>query len=123
MAPGSPQTIQLGDIWVSDGTVHTPSGSFPLAGSLWQVQDYTRVERTTPTWAIVLAIIGAFFFLLGLLFLLAKEDRVSGYIQVSVIYPPSGQSHRVVLPATYAGFGQYIQQSVAVLEYMASQAR
>jgi len=34
----------------------------------------TFTRRYTPTWAVVLAIIGFFFFLLGLLFLLVKEQ-------------------------------------------------
>ena len=36
------------------------------------------VRRYTPTWAVILAIVGIFVFLLGLLFLLAKtEERVT----------------------------------------------
>ena len=35
------------------------------------------VHRHIPTWAIVLAILGALFFLVGLLFLLVKEEDVT----------------------------------------------
>ena len=41
--------------------------------------------RKTPTWAVVLAVLGIFFFLLGLLFLLVKEtvprSRVTIYLK------------------------------------------
>jgi hypothetical protein len=40
-----------------------------------RVTDSSYEVRKCPTWAIVLAIIGAFFFLLGLLFLLVKETQ------------------------------------------------
>lgn len=39
------------------------------------VSDATVSERRTPGWAIVLGIIGLFFFLLGLLFFFVKTDR------------------------------------------------
>lgn len=76
--------IQIGDITVSEHWLVTPNGTAPLAGSQWTVRDLSHTTRHTPTWAIVLAIIGFFFFLLGLLFLLVKEDRVEGYVEVSV---------------------------------------
>jgi hypothetical protein len=42
------------------------------------------VEQKIPTWAIVLTIVGFFIvFLLSLLFLLARESRLSGYVQVT----------------------------------------
>jgi hypothetical protein len=56
----------------------------PLAGTQIFVADMTRTDRRIPTWAIVLAIIGAFFFLLGLLFLLVREDRRTGFVQMTL---------------------------------------
>jgi hypothetical protein len=56
--------------------------SVPLA-SRWKYKvtgdtgaNITFTRRYTPTWAIVLAIIGFFIFLLGLLFLLVKDQNV-----------------------------------------------
>ncbi|MGX9295812.1 hypothetical protein [Tsukamurella paurometabola] len=54
--------------------------------------------RAIPTWAIVLAIVGAFVVcLFSLFFLLAKEDRTQGFVQVSVI-GPEGRSYTTSVP-------------------------
>lgn len=76
--------ITIGDIGVSPSWVVTPNGTAPLAGSQWIVQDRTFTQRSIPAYAIVLAVIFAIFCLLGLLFLLIKEDRVTGYVEVTV---------------------------------------
>ena len=66
---------------VSDGTltVTAPSGA---AAASFTAGTYTpvftigfRQERKTPTWAIIVGVIGLFFFLIGLLFFLIKETR------------------------------------------------
>jgi hypothetical protein len=49
-------------------------------------------------WAIVCAIIGVFFFLLGLLFLLVKETTTRGAMQVTVLGP--GFVHTTNIPVT-----------------------
>jgi hypothetical protein len=77
--------VQIGDIGVTDHEVVTPYGSAPLAGSRWYVEDRTYLEPYTPTWAIVLAVVGLFVvFVLSLLFLLVKDHRVAGYLDVTV---------------------------------------
>ena len=40
-----------------------------------RVDDTSYTVRRTPTWAVVLAVVTAFILLLGLLFLLVKEDQ------------------------------------------------
>ena len=40
-----------------------------------RVDDTSYIVRRTPTWAVVLAVVTAFILLLGLLFLLVKEDQ------------------------------------------------
>jgi hypothetical protein len=84
--PGQAEPIVLwiGDIGVSNHWVMTPTGTAPLAQSQWFVRDYTHVEQVIPTHAIVLAIVFALFCLLGLLFLLMKEQRTVGWIEVTV---------------------------------------
>ena len=84
--PGRPEqlVITIGDIGVSPSWVVTPNGTAPLAGSQWIVQDRTLTQRSIPTYAIVLAIIFALACLLGLLFLLIKEERITGYVEVTV---------------------------------------
>jgi len=53
--------------------------------------------QTTPTWAVVCAVVGFFVVcFLSLLFLLAKEDKTQGWVQVTVQAP--GFVHTVQLP-------------------------
>ena len=79
-----PVLVQFGDITLTEHWLVTPAGSAPLRGTQLFVTDMTREERYIPAWAIVFAVIGFFFFFLGLLFLLVKETRTSGFMQISV---------------------------------------
>ncbi len=94
--PSEPIRVQLGDIRVTDTRVHTPVGSYPLRGTTWNVSNQTFVTQGIPALAIVLAIVFFIFCLLGLLFLLVKERRVNGAVQVSVAGP--GFSHGTYIP-------------------------
>jgi hypothetical protein len=95
--PGYGQVrVQLGDIAVTDTRVHTPVGSYPLAGTTWMMTPQTYVTESIPAWAIVCAIIFFVFCLLGLLFLLVKERRLYGTVQVSVSGP--GLSYSTYIP-------------------------
>lgn len=84
--PGQPEQVVLtiGDIGVSPNWVVTPNGSASLRDAQWTVQDRTTTTPATPTWAIVMAILGLVFCLLGLFFLLVKEDQTRGYMEVTV---------------------------------------
>lgn len=98
--PPSPFDVVIGEIGVNREWVVTPAGSVPVKGSRWSVVDRVTVTRAIPTWAVVCAILGAVFCLLGLLFLLAREDQFQGTIDVTVdadrltyttqIYPTAG---------------------------------
>jgi hypothetical protein len=79
-----PALVQFGDISITEHWVITPAGTAPLAGTQIFVTDMTREVRVIPPWAVVFAVIGFFFFLLGLLFLLVRETRTSGFMQISV---------------------------------------
>jgi len=81
---GQPFLITIGDIGVTQDTVVTPNGSGPVAGSQWILTDRTTTTQSIPTWAIVLAVVFALACLLGLLFLLVKETRITGYVEVTV---------------------------------------
>ena len=120
--PGTPEQIliTIGDIGVSPSWVVTPNGSAPLVGSQWIVQDRTFTQRSIPAYAIVLAIVFAFACLLGLLFLLIKEDRMTGYVEVSV---RSGNLFHVTqLPAQSPQAVLYARQLVAQAQSMAAAA-
>ncbi|GLU47900.1 hypothetical protein [Nocardiopsis ansamitocini] len=82
--PEQPLAV-LGDITVTQSTVMTPAGVFPIKGSMWTLNDMTFVRRDMPGWAIAVALVGFFFVcVFSLFFLMVKETTVSGSIQVSV---------------------------------------
>jgi sensor histidine kinase YesM len=82
-----PIRVQLGQIACTDTQVRTPVGTYPLAGTAWTVTNQSYVTESIPGWAIILAILFFLLCLLGLLFLLVKERRITGSIQVSVQGP------------------------------------
>ena len=82
LPPHMPLTI--GDIAVYPDRVVTPSGVFRHTGLTWVVRDNTTTAERIPPYAIVLAVVFAVVCLLGLLFLLIKEERIQGYVEVSV---------------------------------------
>ncbi|MFD9336386.1 hypothetical protein ACFWBF_18575 [Streptomyces sp. NPDC060028] len=90
--------FSLGDITVVGDQIMTPSGSMPLRGAMWNATDLSRTEEKIPAHAIVLAIIFFLFCLLGLLFLLMKEKKTTGYIQITV--NSGGRHHSTMIPAT-----------------------
>lgn len=102
--------VTIGDIGVSYKTVFTPAGTYPLRGTSWVAMDMTRVEKKIPTWAIVLAVVFALACLLGLLFLLVKEDVTSGYVQVTVT--GDGLHHATMIPARDPSTFQQVSQQV-----------
>ena len=73
-------TSQVLLVQYTDGTLGLYDNNVIVAG--WSpdqvasvgVERQATTARRTPTWAIVLAVLGALFFLLGLLFLLVKEN-------------------------------------------------
>jgi hypothetical protein len=90
--------VTIGDIVCTNTQVITPSGQAPIGGVVWSYTDMSRTTRSIPTWAIVCTVIFFFFCLLGLLFLLAKEDRTEGTVQVVV--QGQGFLHQVQLPVS-----------------------
>jgi len=76
--------VTVGDIGCTPVEVFTPGGRYPLAGTTWIVTNQTSVSQRIPAYAIVLAVLLFWFCFLGLLFLLIKEERTQGFVQVSV---------------------------------------
>jgi len=76
--------VTIGDIACTQTEVLTPNGRRPLKSTNWIVTNNSRTTEKIPTYAIVLAIVLAFACLLGLLFLLVKEQVTEGNMQVSV---------------------------------------
>jgi|SRR3569833_578301 hypothetical protein len=97
-SPGSdPVLLSIGDISVTPTHVVVPQGRYPLHGTTWTVQDSTQVTESIPAVAIVLTIIFVWFCLIGLLFLLMKEKRYSGFVSITVT--GMGLYHSVQFPA------------------------
>jgi hypothetical protein len=77
--------LTIGEMSVTPTSVYTPLGRIPLRGSQWAVYDQWAVEQKIPTWAIVLSIVGFFCLtIFSLLFLLVKENRYYGTVDVTV---------------------------------------
>ncbi|WP_188896419.1 hypothetical protein [Microlunatus endophyticus] len=92
-----PFLVSIGNIHATERHVVTPAGAWPIADVNIASVDQTSMSTRTPTWAVVLAIALVWFFLLSLLFLLAKESRLQGYIAVTVT-TPRGQSYVEQVP-------------------------
>lgn len=100
MMPGygnDPVLLSIGDISLTQTHVHVPQGRYPLYGTTWTVQDSTQITESIPPVAIVLVIVFVWFCLLGLLFLLIKQKRYSGFVTVAVT--GAGLYHVVQFPA------------------------
>lgn len=94
---GGAPVLAIGDITVMGDQIITPAGPLPLRGAVWNATDMSHTEEKIPAHAIVLAIIFFLFCLLGLFFLLMKEKRTTGYIQVTVT--SAGRHHSTMIPA------------------------
>lgn len=98
-----PVLVQIGDIACTQTEVITPSGRRPINKVVWTFTDMSQTTTGIPSWAIVLAIIFFIFCLLGLLFLLVKESRTTGWVQITVqgdrflhqVQLPVSSSHQV----------------------------
>lgn len=88
----SPVLVSIGSVGVTQDRIVTPSGTWPAAQVNITAQDQSSSTSHIPTWAIVMTVVTVWFFLLGLLFLLAKERRTQGNVSVS-IWAANGQSH------------------------------
>ncbi|MGY3680258.1 hypothetical protein [Streptomyces sp. TE33382] len=95
--PGGVPMLSFGDITVMNDSIVTPSGTMPLKGAVWTATDMSRTEEKIPPVAIVLAIVFALLCLIGLLFLLMKEKKTTGFIQVTVT--SGGRHHSTMIPA------------------------
>ncbi|WP_405489667.1 hypothetical protein [Streptomyces sp. NBC_00096] len=102
--------LSLGDITIAGDQIITPSGPMPLRGAVWNATDFSRTEEKIPAHAIVLAVIFFLFCLLGLFFLLMKERRTTGYIQITV--NSAGRHHSTMIPAVDPGTYMWVMSQV-----------
>jgi len=93
-----PTLVTIGDIIVSQNWVSTPSGQRARRDVSWSVTPMYQSTQAIPAWAIVCAILFFVFCLLGLLFLLVKEERTTGQVQVTAQAP--GFLHVCYIPVS-----------------------
>lgn len=97
-ADPAPVIAQIGDIKVTSTTVSTPSGTFALRGSQWNVADQWVAEQRIPTWAVVCAILGfCVLTVFSLLFLLVKEYTYRGAVTITVTSDTLSYTARVTV--------------------------
>ncbi|MBN9613412.1 MAG: hypothetical protein J0H64_08140 [Actinobacteria bacterium] len=120
-ASPSPYLVSLGNIHATQHWVVTPGGSWELSRANVTVQDQTSTTTHTPGWAIVMVIIFIWFFLLSLLFLLAKEARTFGYIAITVY--ADGQSYVEHVPVHSAQQRADVLARVGYLQQLIGHAR
>ncbi|MFD0772420.1 hypothetical protein ACFQZ2_00625 [Streptomonospora algeriensis] len=101
---GEPVLTTIGDIAITQTAVITPAGRMPIKGSTWTVTDVTYTTQAVSQTGIVLAVVSFIVFvwacglgLLGLLFLLMKEEKTTGNVQVTV--QGNGVYHSTMVPA------------------------
>lgn len=97
VAAGQP-LVTLGDIAVTSTGIFTPAGPMPLQGTVWTATDLSRTEERIAPAGIVLAIVFFLFCLVGLLFLLMKERRTVGHVQITV--SGGGRYHTTSVPVS-----------------------
>lgn len=90
--------VTVGDVSCTHTEVITPNGRWPLDRTVWVVQNNTTTTESIPAYAIVLAVIFFLVCLLGLLFLLIKERRTTGWVTVSV--QGQGTYHATQIPVS-----------------------
>jgi hypothetical protein len=101
--------VTIGDIGVTQEWVVTPNGTCHVRDAHWMFVDMSRTHQRIPSWAIVCAVLFFIFCLLGLLFLLVKEEYTEGSVQVVVQGPRL--VHTVQLPVwSPAQVMEYSQQ-------------
>jgi hypothetical protein len=113
---GEPVLVAIGDISVTQTRVFTPSGSIPVGDARWTCTDMSVTTQEIPVWAIVCAVVFALACLLGLLFLLVKEPRTRGTVQVTVQGTAFAHTTQIPVasPAQIADLGGRVSHARAV---------
>lgn len=77
--------VVIGDIEADRFWIRTPLGVMPAGEAQWSVSSQVRTERYIPLWAVLLTLLFVLMCLLGLLFLLVKEERHYHEVTVTVM--------------------------------------
>jgi len=97
LAQPGPTLVHVGNVTANEAWVVTPAGTWPIADVNVTTVDQTNTTTHTPAWAIIMVIVFIWFFLLSLLFLLAREVRVGGFVAIH-ISARNGQTYTEQVP-------------------------
>ncbi|UOQ88041.1 hypothetical protein MUN74_12135 [Agromyces endophyticus] len=117
----TPYLVSIGNMHATQQWLVTPGGNWPLAEVNVSTNDQTQVTTHTPAWAIVMVVLFIWFFLLSLLFLLARESRVQGFISITV--QANGQAYVENVPVWSAQDRAEVYNRVAYLQGLIGQER
>lgn len=114
-----PVLLVIGDVTVTQTSVILPHGRYPLRGTHWSMQNHSYSTSEIPAWAIILAIVGFLFVcVFSLFFLLAKETRTQGLIEVTVQGP--GLHHVTRVAAINPYTAMQVQEQVGQAQALAA---
>jgi hypothetical protein len=113
--------LSIGDILIDGDKVITPNGIGELSTAQWVFSDVSRTESRIPPVAIILAIVFALLCLVGLLFLLMREEKIYGYAEVSV--HTGNLFHKVQIPVRTKGDVEKIQSLVYKAQSLSAHSR
>jgi hypothetical protein len=113
--------VTIGSVGATPDRIVTPSGTWELANVNVSVQDQTATTTHVPAWAIVAVVLTVWFFLLGLLFLLARERRTQGNIAVTLV--SGGRMHTEFIPVWNEAQRIDVFNRVGYLQNVIGQAR
>lgn len=115
-----PILFTVGDIAVTPTSVIVPHGRYQLRGTVWTVQNQTYVTQATPSWAIIVAIVGFFLIcVFSLFFLLAKESKVNGALLV-IVQGQDGLHHSTHVPAVNPMTISWVHQQITQAQMLAN---
>jgi len=113
--------VTVGDMAVTGTYLMTPGGPHWLRGTTWTMSNYATTSQYTPAWAIIGCFVFLPFCLFGLVFLLAKNTRTSGSVQVTVQGP--GLFHTTQIPIRSVAQIAAAEQSVNYARFLVAHAR
>ena len=124
----------LGDVQVYERVIVTPVGQWPMHGAQFLVAQQPQVVRRTTNVGVALAIVsvvlalvtavftcgGGLIFLLGLLFLLLKDEALAG--PALVLVRSGGQMYQAQVPLVSPGQLPWLVNNVNYCQALAARA-
>ena len=108
----------IGEIGYTPTHVFLPTGTFPIRGSSWSVNNMTHAAEKMSTLGIILAVVlFPFLCVFSLFFLLMKETEYVGTVQVTVTGP--GYQYTTSIPSLAPNAAYAVAQQVNYAQSLA----